>query len=107
MADVKVRAGITRPPICRFSVLVSSLPLTFLCKAVYADTHDLQEIDAAGAGWWRNPHKTEAGGGLVADMGSHDTADKLGSSILAIWNHTWRTEEDRGGGDEQKISAER
>lgn len=66
------------------------------------DTLDLQEIDAAGAGWRGDPHKTEAGGGLVADVGSHNTANKLGSSILTIWNHTWRTEEGRGRENEQK-----
>lgn len=57
-------------------------------SALFSHRHfflDLQEVDAASAGWWGNPDKAEAGGGLVADVGSDNTANKLGSTKLTLW----------------------
>lgn len=58
-------------------------------------THDLQEVDAAGARRWGDPDKAKAGGRLVADVGSDHTANKLGSTELPLWHHTWGREEKR------------
>lgn len=52
--------------------------------------HDLQEVDTACARRRGDPDKTEAGGGLVADVGSNHTANKLGSTKLPLWHHTWK-----------------
>ncbi|TNN82023.1 hypothetical protein EYF80_007669 [Liparis tanakae] len=65
--------------------LVSTVaPLPFS----YTLTHDLQKVDTASARWRGDPDKAEAGGGLVADMGSNHAANKLGSTKLALWHHT-------------------
>lgn len=82
-AAVKLPA---KPPICT----TFSLFYSFLCVNL---TADLQEIDAAGARRRGDPDKTETGGGLMADMRGHNTADELGSSKLPIWYHTWITTE--------------
>lgn len=85
---VKVLARKTRPPIC-------TVP-SALCDFLHVhQTEDLQEVDTACAGWWSNPDKAEAGGGLMTDMRSHNTADKLGPSKRPLWYHTWRTIERR------------
>lgn len=77
VAAVTAPARSTRSPISCFSCY-------YLFIFPRATQKDLQEIHAAGAGWWGDPNKTEAGGGLVADVGGHDAANKLGSSKLTI-----------------------
>lgn len=48
----------------------------------------LQEVHAAGAGGRGDPDEAESGGGLVADVRGHHTADKLGSTKLPLRHHT-------------------
>lgn len=69
-------------------------------------TYDLQEIDTASPRWWGDPDKAEARRGLVADVGSHHTADKLGSTKLTIWHHTCGTEDKQDTWGDMRTSSE-
>lgn len=74
MAAVKVLA----------CIISTHLILSWLLSFTHILMSDLQEVDAASARRWSDPDKAEAGGRLVADMGSDHTANKLGSTKLPL-----------------------
>lgn len=92
VAAVKVLFWTTVLFICKICLTLKYFILTHM---THIWTHDLQEVHTASARWWCNPDKAETGRGLVADMRGDHTANKLGSSKLTLWHHTWRKEEKR------------
>lgn len=89
--------GYTQVLLCITKLLIYSFSASFSLRPFSSRfSLDLQEVHAASARRWRNPDKAEAGGGLVADVGSHDAANKLGSTKLTLWHYTWRREDKQG-----------